>query len=494
MRRVVSLFLPSWPTDRLRRRKGGPPPDEPLVTVAQEGSRRALASVDARARSLGLRSGFTVAHAQAMVPGLHIVEATPEEDETALTQLTAWCLRYAPLVAPDPPDGIWIDIAGAAHLFGGEAPLIEDLVGRLARNGIAASATVADAPGAAWALARYGEVRIVSPGGLVDAVASLPVEALRLEPKILEALRRLGVDRIGQLAAMPRAPMVRRFGNAAALRLDQAFGHVFEPISPIIPEETPWQRLAFAEPVGSLEDLKRATARLSTKLCRKLEKRSLGVRRLDLILRRTDRRDAALRVSAARATRDAPHLARLFDEQLEAVDPGFGIDEALLVASRIEPLEERQVGVEDGADLGRLVDRLGARLGESRVYRLASIESHVPERSMKRIPALAPPTGVTWPARLPRPSRLLDPPEPVAAMALVPDHPPVSFVWRRVRHRVRQADGPERVLGEWWISDREIAAMRDYYRVETEAGARFWLFRDAPAAEGGRWWLHGLFA
>jgi protein ImuB len=157
-------------------------------------------------------------------------------------------------------------------------------------------------------------------------------------------------------------------------------------------------------------------------------------------------------------------------------------------------LEERQVGAEDGADLGRLVDRLGARLGESQVYRLASIESRVPERSVKRIPALAPPTGVTWPARLPRPSRLLDPPEPVAAIALLPDHPPVSFIWRRVRHRVRQADGPERVLGEWWISDREIAAMRDYYRIETETGARFWLFRDAPAAEGGHWWLHGLFA
>jgi protein ImuB len=494
MRRVVSLFLPSWPTDHLRRRKGGPPRDEPFITVVQEGSRRILASVDATARCLGLRPGLTVAHAQAMVPSLHIVEATPEEDATALTRLATWCLRYAPLVAPDPPDGIWIDIAGAAHLFGGEALLIEDLIGRLARNGITASATVADAPGAAWAVTRYGEIRVVSPGGLVEAVAALPVEALRLEPKILEALRRLGIDRIGQLAAMPRAPMVRRFGHAAALRLDQAFGHVFEPISPIIPEETLSQRLAFAEPIGRLEDLERMTARLATKLCRKLEKRSLGIRRLDLILRRTDRRDAALRVGTARATRDAPHLARLFDEQLGTVDPGFGIDEAVLVASRTEPLEERQVGVEDGADLGRLVDRLGARLGQSRVYRLASIESRIPERSVKRIPALAPPTGVTWPARLPRPSRLLDPPEPVAAMALVPDHPPVSFVWRRVRHRVRQADGPERVLGEWWISDREMAAMRDYYRIETETGARFWLFRDAPAADGGRWWLHGLSA
>jgi protein ImuB len=81
----------------------------------------------------------------------------------------------------------------------------------------------------------------------------------------------------------------------------------------------------------------------------------------------------------------------------------------------------------------------------------------------------------------------------VKVAALLPDHPPAFFVWRRVRHRVVQADGPERVLGEWWKSDAEVSSLRDYYRVEDENGARFWLFRDAPAEDGGRWWLHGLF-
>jgi protein ImuB len=501
MRRVVSLYLPTWPTDRIRRRNGAPPHDEPLVTVKTEGSRRLVAAVDQAAHALGLRPGQTITHAQTLVPNLHVVDATPEEDEASLHELARWCIGYSPIVAPDPPDGVWIDIAGAAHLFGGEEKLVAHLVKRLVTQGLQAAACVADAPGTAWAVARYGNQGVIAPGRSVEAVASLPVPALRLPSATIESLHRLGIERVGQLAAMPRAPMVRRFGKDVALRLDQAFGHVFEPLNPLVPKETPARRLTFAEPIGRLEDLQSVVRQLAGRLCRDLERVSLGVRRLDLVFERIDRRSVALRIGTAKATREANHLAKLFGERLQTVDPGFGIEAAMLIASKVEPLSERQVeakGLADGdapdVDLSRLVDRLGARLGPKRVYRLVPVESRVPERAMKRVPALAPPTGVTWPEMLPRPTRLLDPPEPVTATALLPDHPPAFFVWRRVRHRVVKADGPERITGEWWKSERERASLRDYYRVENEEGARFWIFRDAPADQGGRWWLHGLFA
>jgi protein ImuB len=501
MRRVVSLYLPTWPTDRIRRRHGAPPAGEPLVTVKTEGSRRLIGAVDQAAHALGLRSGQTIAHAQALVPNLRVVEAMPDEDEASLTELARWCIGYSPIVAPDPPNGIWIDIAGAAHLFGNEEKLLAHLVGRLVAQGIQAAACVADAPGTAWAVARYGKGAVVPPGRSVEAVASLPVSALRLSQATVEALHRLGIERIGQLAAMPRAPMVRRFGKEVALRLDQAFGHAFEPINPLVPKEVPVQRVSFAEPIGRLEDLKAVVQRLVDRLCQDVARAGLGVRRLDLIFERIDRRSAALRVGTAKATREASHLAKLFDERLQTIDPGFGIEAALLIASKTEPLSEKQMEVRSLAndqtlnvDLSRLVDRLGARLGPKRAYRLAPVESRMPERSMKRVSALAPVTGLVWPEGLPRPTRLLDPPEPVTATALLPDHPPAFFVWRRVRHRVVKADGPERITGEWWKSESERSSLRDYYRVENEQGARFWVFRDAPADEGGRWWLHGLFA
>jgi protein ImuB len=464
------------------------------------GSRHVIATADIAAAGLGLRPGLTIAQAQALVPNLHVREAIPQDDSEALTRLAYWCMRYAPIVAPDPPDGIWIDVAGASHLFGGEPRLLEDLVDRLIRRGVAARASVADAPGAAWAVCRFGTDAIVPPGRSVDAVATLPIEALRLPVPTCEALHRLGIDRIGQLAAMPRAPMTRRFGTETALRLDQAFGHAFEPLNALSPAETPMQRLAFAEPIGGIEDLKRAVAALSGRLCQTLMQWSVGARQLDLVCHRVDRRAQGLRVRTAAASRDAAHLAKLFDERLATIDPGFGIEEISLIASRTEVLTDEQiaapglVSVGDEPNLSHLVDRLAVRVGHNNVYRLSPVASRVPERSARRVPALAPQTGQTWPVDLQRPSRIIDPPQPIRATAVLPDHPPAFFIWRRVRHRVVKADGPERITGEWWRDDREVSLVRDYYRLESDRGARVWVFRDGPADEGGRWWLHGLFA
>jgi protein ImuB len=148
------------------------------------------------------------------------------------------------------------------------------------------------------------------------------------------------------------------------------------------------------------------------------------------------------------------------------------------------------------ADVAVLVDRLSNRLGAERVWRAAPVESDVPERSVRRVPAVAPPGGAQWP-RWPRPTRLLHPPQPVEMTSGLPDQPPAAFTWRRRRHRVRRADGPERITGEWWRRDAEMAAVRDYWQVEDEAGRRFWLYRrgDAQEAETGdlRWFMHGVF-
>jgi protein ImuB len=460
-----------------------------------------IGAADHHAHALGLRVGQTVAQGQALVPNLHVVDAMVDKDEAALVELARWCIGYSPVVAPCPPDGIWIDIAGSADLFGGEEALVADLLQRLAAQNIHARASVADAPGAAWAMARYGHHIIVPPGESMAAVAELSVAALRLPQPIVEGLNRLGIDRIGQLAAMPRAPMTSRFCREVGMSLDQAHGHVFEPLNPMVPKETPSRRLVFAEPIGRLDDLKHVLNRLAVSLCADLARQDLGVRRLDLIFERIDRRNVALRIGTAQATREAHHLARLFDERLQLVDPGFGIEAAVLAASKVEPLSAHQVEARDFrsgdvtvVDLGRLVDRLGARLGPRRIYRMQPVESHIPERSVKRVPALAPVSGKAWPDALPRPSRLLKHPELVTATALMPDHPPAFFIWRRVRHRVIKADGPERIVGEWWRRDEDDFDLRDYYRVEDEKGARFWLFRDAPADQSARWWLHGIFA
>jgi protein ImuB len=429
-----------------------------------------------------------LAQAQAMVPGLVVQDADLAGDAAALRDLAGWCLRYAPMAAADPPDGIWIDVTGSAHLFGGESRLLRDLVGRLADRGFAARAAVADVPAVAHAVARFGgDVTRVVPVG-ASVMADFPIEALRLPSGLAADLRRLGFERIGALAEVARAPVVRRYGKLLALRLDQAAGRVAEPIVPVVPSALIQARLAFVEPLMTAEAFASVIGHLVPAVCRDLEHAGQGARRLDLLFERVDGSIAAIRVGTAGPVRYARHLGRMLTERLERVDPGPGVEAMRLVVAAADPLGGVQAGLvgaaRGAADVAPLVDVLANRLGASRLYRLAPVDSHVPERSVRRVPALAAVQGA-WPVERPRPVRLLDPPQPVEAMALLPDAPPVAFTWRRVRHLVRHADGPERIAGEWW---KQEDGSRDYFRVEDEAGRQFWLFRSDV-----RWFLHGFF-
>ena len=237
---------------------------------------------------------------------------------------------------------------------------------------------------------------------------------------------------------------------------------------------------------------------LSIELCRGLERAQQGVRRLVLTVYRVDGTLRRLVLGTSRPNRDPAHLSRLFAGMLERIDPGFGIEVMTLAAPATEPLSALQLvldacdsGHGGSNDLAGLVDRLGARLGLDRVFRQAPRESHLPERALRRVPALDPPDNMAWRRDGPRPLRLLPHPEAIEATALLPDHPPARFRWRRVQHRVVRAEGPERIALEWWLDDvaNAQAPARDYFRVEDEAGRRYWLYR-----AGSRWFLHGLFA
>jgi protein ImuB len=314
-------------------------------------------------------------------------------------------------------------------------------------------------------------------------------------------LRVLGFERVDDILARPRAPLTLRFGPELGRRLDQALGQSAEPIEPIRPPDLIEVRRAFAEPIGAAETIARYIGKLVIDLCTALEDKGLGARRLDLLCHRVDNRIQAVRVGTAQPVRDNKRLTRLLCDGIETIDPGFGIEVMTLAATIAEPLVRRQLIsslVEETApDISDLVDTLANRVGERAIYRIAPVSSDVPERSVRRIPAMAPDSDATWPNHWPRPARLLARPEPIETVALLPDHPPVSFTWRGIRRRVKRADGPERVFGEWWKRDAELAAVRDYFRIEDDAGERYWVYRsgDGEDASTGshRWYLHGVF-
>ncbi|NPD69319.1 DNA polymerase Y family protein (plasmid) [Lichenicola cladoniae] len=450
MRRVISLWLPTWPTDRLRRHRcADVPADVPLVTRSHDGRRMVIAAACSAARGLLLHAGMPLAHARAMVPGLTVVDATPDEDAEALRRLAAWCLRLSPMTAADEPDGVWIDATGCTHLQDGEHAMLAQLSEHLARHGLTARLAIADTPGAAHAIARFGSdpTTIIGMGLHAEALADLPIEALRIDTDTAGGLRRLGLERVGQLATTPRAPLARRFGNGLLTRLDQASGRVREPIQPVLPPDTISIRRTFVEPLSTPEAFVTVILVLVTEACTLLEQRGQGARQLDLIFERTDASLQVVRIGTARPARDIRHLARLLDERIEEVDPGPGVEAMRLVLPLVEPLSyaQRPGGLApDGApeaDLSELIDRLVNRLGPGKVYRMQSVESDVPERSQQAVSVYTPlvPAGRISP--WPRPIRLLGQPEPIETLAMLPDHPPKAFTWRKVRHRVLHVNG-----------------------------------------------------
>jgi len=611
------VWLRRLATDRIARCAA--PDDAPspaaaeraLVVVTPVKSALRLTAMNDAAARLGLSAGMALADARAMHPRLAVVDADPRADRHLLEAVADWCDRYTPLVGLQPPDGLILDISGCAHLFGGEAALCGDLVGRLHRQGLAVRAGIADTVGCAWAVARHGnepyaaqlggsdarlaptsprvrgevdlqaehlrseasrvrghfhdpgqaatpphpdsiaplrcarnptsprtrgeveqaappseisafsEVTIVPPGGMREALAPLPVAALRLAPDIVTLLGRVGFKRIADVLAVPRAPLAARFGTELILRLDQALGHDEESITPRQQPPCYVAEQRFADPIALERDVLGTIQRLGDRLARTLEQHGEGARLIEVVLFRVDGKVTRLSAATSRPVRDAALVRRLFAERLAAVgdehDPGFGFDLIRLSVIVAEPLAPVQTGFGEpdrGEDLATLVDRLGARLGFRCVLRFVPHDTHIPEFAAVEVEAAddrCQRTDVrgrmTEDGQLSsdtcplssglRPIKLFARPEPIEAVAEVPDGPPVRFRWRHVLHEVALAEGPERLAMEWWRDETGRALTRDYFRIECREGARFWVYREGlfeRETARPRWFLHGLFA
>ncbi|WP_241666899.1 Y-family DNA polymerase [Muricoccus nepalensis] len=478
--RILALHLPWLPTEVLRL-------PGPVLTWHAVGNRRLVAAVDAAAATLGLRPGQALADAQAMAPGVAVHPHAPERAAARLSALALWGLRISPLVAADPPDGLLVNIAGVP---GGEEALMRRAVAGLARLGHAAAAAVAGTAGAAMALARCGIPARVPAGEEAAALAPLPVSVLRAGDLSHQALARLGLHRIGDVLAQPRAPLVRRFGAGLGLALDRATGAVAEPFRSIRPAPDRHVSLEVEEPLITRAAIDIAAERLLARLCAALAGEGRGLRRLVLRAHRVDGGVQEVSVGLGLAGRAPRHLARLLAPKLEALSPGFGFDRIELMAEETEPLAASQAGFggeDERAVLAALLDRVGQRLP---AWRLRPRESHWPERAVERAAPLAPvPVPLGWAARR-RPLRLLRRPERLEAMAVLPDEPPFRIRWRGTWFHVRAAEGPERLEPEWW-RDRPGRPMRDYYWLEVADGRRLWICRAGGPGEGG-WYLHGL--
>uniref|UniRef100_A4WNK3 UmuC domain-containing protein n=3 Tax=Cereibacter TaxID=1653176 RepID=A4WNK3_CERS5 len=531
-RRILCLWFPRLAAERvLRRRDDALPP--PFAVVGERRGAQVLTSVSTEAEALGLGPGQGLRDATAICP--HLVTAAEDLPGEAafLTVLRRWAGKFSPWVAEEPPAGLTVDLTGCAHLFGGEEKLLGVVEADCAALGLTVRAAVADTPGAAWALARHsgraapalrsgdaveqeahatrsratkrrrlapptgGPLGVIAaPGHMRQALAPLPVAALRLPDGAAESLARLGLRHVGDLLDLPRAALARRFGTAVLRRLDQALGFEPEPVSPARAPLHFAVRLTLPDPIGLREDVEAGLDRLLPPLCDRLKEKERGARRVRLQAFRTDGQVPTIEIGLAQPADTPDRIRPLLALKLETIDAGFGIDMLRLSAIETEPMVTTphrgpSSAARQADALADLVGRLGARLGTEAVTRLHPAESHVPAKSALILAAAWSEPAGPWPEpHAPRPL-VLFPPEPAEAEG----SPPSRIRWRRRERRIIRADGPERILPEWWLDDPQWRnGPRDYWVVELDGGERIWLFQALGGLLSGGWWVEGEMA
>lgn len=519
----------------------------------RDGNAQKIYALDEQAAALGLRTGLGIADARAMFPATDVVEQDIEADRRLLEALADWCDRYTPLVSIEGSEGLFLDITGCAHLFGGERAMRDQVLSSFYHQGFSVFSGMASTPGMAWALARdTAGTGVAEPGEEERLLGPMPLAALRIEPVTRASLESVGLRTVASVLAAPRAPLARRFGQQLLLRIDQALGQVDEAISPRQPVPPLSVERAFPDPIIQMEDIEALVPVLGAALRRDLERAGEGARRLDLLLFRVDGHVHRISIGASRPIRDPRLMQRLFRERLAAVgqnlDAGFGFDLIRLAASMVARFENTQADLSDGpagksGDISLLADRTTARLGRNVLCVSAPYASHLPERAVvirpltdqltppfdrSSSPELSKAPDRSKDRKIERPIRLFDPPEAIDVMAAqVPEGPPSRFRWRRIAYTVTHAEGPERISPEWWqerwippepdkkdapakqkkakeeqpsqtafMHLQTLSRTRDYFRIEDAAGRRYWLYREGlyGGAVPPRWYMHGLFA
>lgn len=472
----------------------------PFVLVAADHNRKVVMAANALAQAEGVHTGMVVADARMRIVSLEVLDDRPQLPDKLLKAMALWCIRYTPIVAVDPPDGLVLDITGCAHLWGGEQPYLRDLITRLRSSGYDVRGAMADTVGAAWAVARFGrKTAIIESGAQTDALLSLSPAALRLEPAVLIRLQKLGFYRISQFAGMSRSALRRRFGEDLLLRMDQAFGQAQEGIVSVQPVEPYQERLPCLEPICTAGGIEIALTRLLETLCLRLQGEGKGLRTAIFKGYRVDGKLQSITIGTTRASHHIHHLFGLFQEKIQTMEPGLGIEVFQIDAPKVEdipPGQETLWGSTGGltnTGLSELLDRIANKTGPDTIHRYLPAEHYWPERSFKPAGSLQEKAISAWREDRARPVHLLTKPEPIEVTAPIPDYPPMLFRHKGKLHKILRADGPERIEDEWWI---EGVQHRDYYAVEDEDGARYWIFRSGHyrGNHASEWFLHGFFA
>lgn len=441
------------------------------------------------------------------------------------------------------PDTLFCDLSGVTHLFDNEAGILEATHRCLGEFGLVGKLAIADNAAAAWAQAHYNTANdFVSIRG-IDDLQSLSVNALRIESEIKYTLDRLGIQTIGALLKLPRSGLARRLGDGLVQRIAEVLGEIEVPLEAYHAQQHFHSNHDLEYPTDDLEIVADRVSGLTEAIVAQLQKSQRGALRIACRLDLVDRPPITTVIGLFAPTLDPKHLCCLINSSIESRKVPGPIAKIALSVVQSGPLRTQQkslfadglfadgsFAMENGSvseqSLARLVDALSGRLGRDAVlgirladnplpeqaYRTYSLTDHRTRKALRRLPskqrkpvvkgrstdhrfnrdAVFRPPG-RYDARR-RPMKLLRKPVRLTVVSDQASHAtdadqrlPCFQVDGRVI-KVNYYWGPERIETGWWDGP---SVRRDYYRIETDGGNLWWVFRDL---RGGGWFLHGRFA
>ncbi|QDQ27192.1 DNA polymerase Y family protein [Chitinimonas arctica] len=475
----LALHFPSLPLDALALNLT-PTQPEPWAVVEAAGRIERVVVCNQAADALGIKAGQRSATAQALAANLRLAPRQPAQEQALLDNLAAWSLQFTPTVCLDPPAGLLLEIGGCLTYFKGLPRLRRLIAKRLAKQGLRARQGIAPTPLLASWLAQLGQAEPILPGQLSPTVLqALPLARLPLSAEIRHGLHALGLRQAGELLSLPRDSLDKRFGPGLSLQLDRALGLRPDPRKHFVAADCFSRRIELNWATDQVEALGFVAKRLLTELAGFLQGRGLGVQQLLFRLQHEDKHSSEFHVGLGKPTRSAEAMLAISRERLARLSLAAPVEGVTLQADRLHRLDGAPLDLfgdaGQAADFDLLHARLVARLGESAVRGLATVDDHRPEYAWQARTRAGP---TPPPVQGERPTWLLPEPLPLTSHAGQPWH----------GGPLRLLDRAERIESGWWDGD---TLARDYHQAEDPSGQRYWIYR---LRGEGRWFLHGQFA
>jgi protein ImuB len=479
------LYFPLLPLESLLPQLPSKHCLKPLAVIEQHKNTQRVLCCNSQAGAWGIEPGLSVSTALALCSELLLLPRQPEQEQQQLQQLALLCYRFSPVITVHSDCGLWLEISGCYTLFKGYNSLLQQLRNSLQKQRVTAVNGMGSNPLAAQLTCQTKfETELPGTKQLKQRLHSTALSKLNTSTRQQQSFKQLGLNTVGELLALPRSALSRRFDtqlmlNIAQLNNDKPFNAPrFQPANSF--------RDLIQNPQGifNKESLLFPMKTLLQNLCHYLMARHCYCQEIKWQFEPLIGEPAQMHIQLSGSQNNWSSLLMLSRLQLERLELPRSIEQIVLFSEQFIEAPQGMVNLDllgDNSGAQRsdeLIDSLNARLGIEALSQPVLNQDYLPEQaSTLATPGKQPEIASYGRAKAPQPLWLLT--EPAAVQVRNQQlywHQPLSII-----------SGPERLCGNWWQGEQQ----RDYYLACDSKGARYWLFRETS---NQRWFVHGLFS